>query len=1252
MRENSTVSRGRGEGYVHHGKLLIWQNVLQDAETEENKSTKGSPGDDAHYQSDMGWETEHFQGAGDDFSRPHGDAVERLLKMELNVECTRDAMKLHVQNAASAPGSLFSVDRGNYLSSLPLSTLPPSCGYTIRSTQTDLSLVAPYDGCFVTLEKDVYILPLLWCGVRLRMLCPLTHSSPNPPMVTCHAGGMVVKTDWTTPISKVKVNLKGQWEPLMKAASRCGFSVDVHPEGVVVSARYEPCLHKKDGMYTMSLTGDNETRISCPALSPTPSESVNSLGVGQFQQLSYTYHIGPAVAPSENLNGPTNLAVPHISGQQQEVPQSLPYFPFVPTHGQAYPQYPEMRGPPVANKHDLQSGQTFPTGRAKTPEEQIKWPLNHSPNYPWPAQQPVGPHNPEYAFLPTWPVLKHMATAGSPPVYQPEDDAKHPSVIDAQSEKIKDHFAKYSFYPQYEPSQKSEHIQNADIDGQNPHPLVQFPLYFGQPKPSMSESQKHTLYPQYYDSPKQSSPDSLLPGGLQQQPFPFNPPLIKPLVYESPQQELQQPLGQHLTDQFYPPVKTQGSHQEYSPPRPHPEVSKLDGPSDLSPEKSTSQETRTYQPLIPLPFYSQPHLPEVFQGQVHQTFYPYPYPFDQSSEKPIEPSFTEISKGQVHQSFHTPQPMIPGAVKSADMFDQHPGKDGVAHPPLFPLPLYTQQWHPGVPHSEVHKLVYPYHFDQSSEKYVMPPVTEISKGQVHQSSYSKQLTGDETNLKIPDQPTESATTQTLKGSEPETLPAGYKMQPQELTLTSKVQHQQSIMKQSKFGLDSQGLQPGTSYMPPVYCPQICPAGLSHCCIQIAFHQHHHYFFPPGPGSKDASPVYTGLPSLLGMTRSGLGYNLRSGPLTVNQTEMTNEQFHTTSSTPVPTESQYDWQTPDGNPATISESDPNKFTKPELSMHPYLVPHNLQYPSWPYQQGQLFPPVFKVPSEHAVHNENPMQEFESYKMHPLTQHYNELSSEDGNLPNYEQYMQPYFISDISHYRQSDEAKPQNKMSGEDLQPSLKKSSESEAEKLKQKSESSPSLIPYDPLQDDQASFHKLAVSKNSSQPESSVTDPKNTTHQQMVHSHFEPKGYVLFHRGPPSRKSGSSDYLFHSENSDHKRSNLLAHVLTKHHRSKSQGPENLKKPQGKMEHSKWMGKGSSEYLVEDENIRSSGNKETDVPLTFSATDGFYFGHLPEEPSFLPNLNPEFRESVKDVKIHNTPLGSSPRNPLQFSLKNLQ
>ncbi|MED6257708.1 hypothetical protein ATANTOWER_030066 [Ataeniobius toweri] len=134
-------------------------------------------------------------------------AMESLLKMESKVECTQDSMKLLVHDVSSTPASLIFVDRG-HLSPLSLTKLPSSCGYTIRSTQKDLVLVAPYDGCFVIIQENYYVLPLLWWGLPVRMSCPLMgHVPQNPPMVTCHAEGMVVKTEWTASASKIKANV-------------------------------------------------------------------------------------------------------------------------------------------------------------------------------------------------------------------------------------------------------------------------------------------------------------------------------------------------------------------------------------------------------------------------------------------------------------------------------------------------------------------------------------------------------------------------------------------------------------------------------------------------------------------------------------------------------------------------------------------------------------------------------------------------------------------------------------------------------------------------------------------------------------------------------------------------------------------------------------------------------------------------------------------------------------------------------------
>lgn len=69
--------------------------------------------------------------------------------------------------------------------------------------------VCGWSSLHLWLQEDSYVLPLRWCGLQVRMSCPLMqHMSMNPPMVTCHSGGMVVTTEGTNSASKIRVNGK------------------------------------------------------------------------------------------------------------------------------------------------------------------------------------------------------------------------------------------------------------------------------------------------------------------------------------------------------------------------------------------------------------------------------------------------------------------------------------------------------------------------------------------------------------------------------------------------------------------------------------------------------------------------------------------------------------------------------------------------------------------------------------------------------------------------------------------------------------------------------------------------------------------------------------------------------------------------------------------------------------------------------------------------------------------------------------
>ncbi|XP_043990577.1 uncharacterized protein LOC122841370 isoform X2 [Gambusia affinis] len=393
-----------------HGRLLIGQSSQKDSNSTEAAL------DEADYQADMGWQTRQEKS---DWQKM---ALENLLKMESKVECNQDSMKLLVHDAASTPASLILIDRG-HLSPLSLTKLPSSCGYTIRSTQKDLVLVAPYDGCFVIIQENYYVLPLLWWGLPVRMSCPLMgHVSQNPPMVTCHAEGMVVKTDWITSASKIKVNVNGNWESLLTAAQRCVFGIVEHPEGVVISVHYAPCLVEKDGMHSLELAGDVETKVSCPSLLAAQLKGTESQGRGSVQESDMAGKwVYPFPTPYPSLTRPPAQIASQIPSfyQNQKTPSK-------PNQGSNLGQLPYTRfsGFPYGY---LQRADFTTTKRPQTTKPS-KFKVTKSADHFYP--QTSYPHSP-FPAMPRMmqPVTKSPHIPQKPPVSNlPIPEQKFPST--------------------------------------------------------------------------------------------------------------------------------------------------------------------------------------------------------------------------------------------------------------------------------------------------------------------------------------------------------------------------------------------------------------------------------------------------------------------------------------------------------------------------------------------------------------------------------------------------------------------------------------------------------------------------------------------------------------------------------------------------------------------------------------------------------------------------------------------------------
>ncbi|MFT7819453.1 DNA-directed RNA polymerase II subunit RPB1-like, partial [Arapaima gigas] len=149
--------------------------------------------------------------------------TEKLQQLVPLVQCDDNSMTLLLQGCRS---SSLLVDRAD-APPLPLSRLPPSCGFSVKRARRDLLLVAPYDGCHVAREGGRYVLPLRIYGAPLKMSCPVTSSSP--PTVSCEDSNMVVKVEG--------------------AANEAGFTIQL-------------------------LTMAGETTLSCPPVQAKPTRSV------------------------------------------------------------------------------------------------------------------------------------------------------------------------------------------------------------------------------------------------------------------------------------------------------------------------------------------------------------------------------------------------------------------------------------------------------------------------------------------------------------------------------------------------------------------------------------------------------------------------------------------------------------------------------------------------------------------------------------------------------------------------------------------------------------------------------------------------------------------------------------------------------------------------------------------------------------------------------------------------------------------
>ncbi|MEQ2224159.1 hypothetical protein ILYODFUR_004598 [Ilyodon furcidens] len=673
--------------HLHHGRLLIGQSSLKNAKLSGTNSSETVLDIEADYQADMGWQFRQLAENGDWQKM----AMESLLKMESTVECTQDSMKLLVHDVSSTPASLIFVDRG-HLSPLSLTKLPSSCGYTIRSTQKDLVLVAPYDGCFVIIQENYYVLPLLWWGLPVRMSCPLMgHVPQNPPMVTCHAEGMVVKTEWTASASKIKANVNGNWESLLTAAHRCIFGIVEHPYGVVISVPYAPCLMKKDGMYTLELAADVETKVSCPSLlaaqmkltenqikGSVPEKDIPGKWLYLFPTPSPTLPLAQTASqiPSFSLN-PKIPSKPN----QGSNPRQFPYYTYFPGFPYGYLQNPD-----------------------DTPNKQPQSPT-HAKSVATPsAELYLHPFYPQSPF----PVIPQTAPVSQSPLSKLDDhQLPNKCILPFELPQKPESPASY-------PEVQEQQIYYTGALSQ-PHT---YPLYLeklpekpGSSHPTVSEKDRGEDLPFRLICNQQS--------GLSQSPWSE--------MYKGEVHQLFQLVCTHME----PTSKPTGVFQP-----PHPEMPKgqVYEPFYLlcTLEKSWLQHSKTSQGLVYHSFSllcNQQNqasknakvteaLQEPPKGHLYQAFYPL---YFQSTQKPTgvsEPPQPVTTEGRDNPPFFPFYPRPKPIQKPATWPPQPATPQAQEYPPLFPFhahPKPTQKpaatWppQPATPHAQEYPLLFPFH---------------------------------------------------------------------------------------------------------------------------------------------------------------------------------------------------------------------------------------------------------------------------------------------------------------------------------------------------------------------------------------------------------------------------------------------------------------------------------------------------------------------------------------------------------------
>nr|XP_061833342.1 uncharacterized protein LOC133617413 [Nerophis lumbriciformis]XP_061833343.1 uncharacterized protein LOC133617413 [Nerophis lumbriciformis] len=408
----TNIVDGRGGGAPHLGHAPKSRTSKDDANTWPPWPWTWTAGQVSRQHQSVANTEDGYQGDFTGFKGVHGRAlvlssgpaahVSAWLAMSPVLLCYHHAMTF----TASGPGvtQLF-VDAGG-ANAISLLHLPPSCGYTVRTSGSDFQMMVSHDACHITQENGSYVLPMLWWDSPLKLTCPGGQTSApasSIPDVLCSPYGMAVRL-FQQDVPTLGVQVNGGRTQFVSA--QCASRVHSLPQDFIFFISFiAPCVTIGDGLQLQLVLNKQEVVLACPV--PATSSPPPPVQEPLQHYPSLSPGAPPAAPPSHQSPHPWSaLWTVQGSPAKDQIAQHV----FPPGSKPASPQAPRP-----ATLQDYHKTLYYPTPSPSSPPKQPSGP--NSFDHPH-------EHNANNPSIPSYPF--HQA----PPYFlsPPHSERQHPHL--------------------------------------------------------------------------------------------------------------------------------------------------------------------------------------------------------------------------------------------------------------------------------------------------------------------------------------------------------------------------------------------------------------------------------------------------------------------------------------------------------------------------------------------------------------------------------------------------------------------------------------------------------------------------------------------------------------------------------------------------------------------------------------------------------------------------------------------------------